>query len=1030
MRQLRYFTLILLLYSFNCFSQERNYFLQQHLNSENGLPQNSIRDLVFSPSGYLWIATEDGLVRFDGKNCKIYSALNSGLSKNRILQLLLFNDKKLYCVTEGNLVFVIDEQENKVNIHQVEELNHIGFSSFHLFKSENLTQLKKICNLLVPENLEQFDKTSFVVLENMNYIIQRDSKGLLVYDHHLSFIKHIDIPKCFAIDIFQLKNQLIYKTNQDNFFHVDIEHEKITPLSKSEITLETNIHHGNQLNENKLFWDYKTSKTFQIKHNQLFEIKIDQGRLNFSKIALSLPNDAIYNITTSENNQTLLIGTLSNGLYIFRKKEFQVRISPYSSNIFYAQALYKNNQSILTTQPFQEFKKNQEINYLNYHPRNELTSFVDAKNNFWYCIADTLESLNLHTMKVTRRITIPNNAGTGLGFISPKDSSSFYITSNKSLYSYKIDSGLVKLVDYPTRKKIERVYCILTSTDSFLYIGSSRGILKYNKKTLKLNAQILDNTIVRTLFKTSTGLILAGTYGNGYFAVQHNKPISIPLDRNNGLKTVHAFIEDKHGNLWLSSNNGLFKISLKEISNFIQQPNSQTFYYYRYSHIDGLHTNEFNGGCYPSSIQLDSSTWSLPSMQGLVWFKPDSLPTSFDNSSISIDKLMLNDSLIQIGPDNRLNIQDPHFKLSVFVSSPHWSDESNLYIEYKFKQEKSWNLLQNNAEPIVIQNLPGGEHTLLIRKKNGFNNLSFSTIQITLIVSKRLYEYGWFWPLAIIGLGIFIYLINKFTHQRIQQRKEKLERLVSTKTAELKASVLNLEVKNTVIEEAKNKLKQENDLKKNLLYVLSHDIATPLSYMNLALSHATKTTNQTTLDYDDLVDLKIAAQNLKSLLDNIVAWIKQSDESDTHTTIQEIDLNKLVNDKIKLFDIINKKKMNTISNLIPINTKVNSDLFIISMAIQNLLGNAINYTKNGQIDISYTRSNKGHQISIRDNGIGIQASKNQGSQFTPMDHDQSIVGYGIGLKITDELLKLIDGEISIKSNFDSQGTNAMIYIRT
>lgn len=1029
MRKFRYFTLILFLSSFFCFSQEKNYFLQQHLNSENGLPQNSIRDMVFSPSGYLWIATEDGLVRFDGKNCKIYSALNSGLSKNRILQLLLFNDKKVYCVTEDNLVFVIDEQGNKVNIHQVAELNHIGFSSFHLFKSENLTQLKKICNLLVPENLQLFDKTSFLALDNMQYIIQRDKKGILIYDQHLSFIKHIDIPNSLAIDFFQQKNQLYYKANQHDYFQIDLVKEKISKLPQSEISFEAPSNHGNILNENKLFWDYKSGKAFQIIRNQLFELHVNQGKVHFINISASIPNDAINYITINENNQTLLIGTLSNGLYIFCKKKFDVRISPYSSNIFYTQALYKNNHSILTTQPFQEFRQDKKINYLNFFPRNELTSLVDAKNNFWYCIADTLESLNLASMKVTRRIHLPDNFGTGIGFILPKDSNSFYITSNKSLFSYKIDSGLVKLVDYPTRKKIERVYCILTSTDSFLYIGSSKGILKYNKKTLQLDAQLLDNTIVRTLFNTSTGLILAGTYGNGYFAINNNKAISIPLDRNNGLKTVHAFIEDKRGNLWLSSNNGLFNISLKQISDFVHRPTTKTFYYYRYSHVDGLHTNEFNGGCFPSAVQLDSSTWSLPSMQGLVWFKPDSLHPTFDNSSVSIDKLILNDSLIQIGPDNRISLREPHFKLSVFLSSPNWSDESNLYIEYKFEHDTSWNLLQNNAEPIVIQNLPGGEHTLFIRKKNGFNSTSYSSIKLTLMVSRQFYEYGCFWPMAVLGLCCFIYILNKFTHQRIQHRKEKLERLVASKTAELKESVVNLEVKNTLIEEAKNKLKQENDIKKNLLYVLSHDIATPLRYMNLALSQATKPANNASIDFDDLVDLKISAQNLESLLDNIVAWIRQGDEGNMTSNMQQIDLHKIVKTKINLFELINKKKMNTVTNLVSAQTLIESDRFILSMAIQNLLGNAINNTKNGQIDISYTYSNEAHQISIRDNGVGIQASKNKVSQFIPMDHDQSLLGYGIGLKITAELLKLIDGEIKLNNNLNCQGTNAIIYIR-
>src|SRR5437899_5584997 len=81
-------------------AQEDNYFLQTHINSRNGLPQNTIRDMVISNSGYMWLATEDGLVRFDGRNTQIYNSQNSPLKKNRITQLIKTSDGKLYCLTE------------------------------------------------------------------------------------------------------------------------------------------------------------------------------------------------------------------------------------------------------------------------------------------------------------------------------------------------------------------------------------------------------------------------------------------------------------------------------------------------------------------------------------------------------------------------------------------------------------------------------------------------------------------------------------------------------------------------------------------------------------------------------------------------------------------------------------------------------------------------------------------------------------------------------------------------------------------
>src|SRR6266851_5367399 len=44
----------------------------QHFTDENGLPQNSINDLLFDKGGYLWLATQVGLVRFNGSSFKLY----------------------------------------------------------------------------------------------------------------------------------------------------------------------------------------------------------------------------------------------------------------------------------------------------------------------------------------------------------------------------------------------------------------------------------------------------------------------------------------------------------------------------------------------------------------------------------------------------------------------------------------------------------------------------------------------------------------------------------------------------------------------------------------------------------------------------------------------------------------------------------------------------------------------------------------------------------------------------------------------
>jgi len=67
-------TLLLLLSVTPALTQSDSYngYVIQHYNDENGLPQNSVNDLLFDKNGYLWLGTQVGLVRFNGNSFKLF----------------------------------------------------------------------------------------------------------------------------------------------------------------------------------------------------------------------------------------------------------------------------------------------------------------------------------------------------------------------------------------------------------------------------------------------------------------------------------------------------------------------------------------------------------------------------------------------------------------------------------------------------------------------------------------------------------------------------------------------------------------------------------------------------------------------------------------------------------------------------------------------------------------------------------------------------------------------------------------------
>ncbi|MCI0390273.1 MAG: hypothetical protein MOB07_16105 [Acidobacteria bacterium] len=74
-----------------------------HWSADNGLPQNSVRDIVQTRDGYLWLTTFDGLVRFDGVRFTIFNKSNSpGIITNRFFYLYEDGQGDLWASTENS----------------------------------------------------------------------------------------------------------------------------------------------------------------------------------------------------------------------------------------------------------------------------------------------------------------------------------------------------------------------------------------------------------------------------------------------------------------------------------------------------------------------------------------------------------------------------------------------------------------------------------------------------------------------------------------------------------------------------------------------------------------------------------------------------------------------------------------------------------------------------------------------------------------------------------------------------------------
>ncbi len=89
-----------------------------HYTNENGLPQNSIKGIELDKNGFLWLSTESGLLRFDGRQFKLYDRKHFPVMvSNRIIGFM--------GLTKDSMVYFYDEHLNYYSFNKRQELTRI-----------------------------------------------------------------------------------------------------------------------------------------------------------------------------------------------------------------------------------------------------------------------------------------------------------------------------------------------------------------------------------------------------------------------------------------------------------------------------------------------------------------------------------------------------------------------------------------------------------------------------------------------------------------------------------------------------------------------------------------------------------------------------------------------------------------------------------------------------------------------------------------------------------------------------------------
>lgn len=217
------------------------------------------------------------------------------------------------------------------------------------------------------------------------------------------------------------------------------------------------------------------------------------------------------------------------------------------------------------------------------------------------------------------------------------------------------------------------------------------------------------------------------------------------------------------------------------------------------------------------------------------------------------------------------------------------------------------------------------------------------------------------------------------------------------------------------------KLKEIDKMKDMFISMASHELRTPLTavkgYVELLEDKKEVSADEESRHF--IKNISISVERLQNLVNDILE-VSRAEGNSLPIEITDFDPNQTIIQSIEeLHSQAIEKNLTLNYELFKNPVIISADANRLKQVLVNLIGNSIKYTEKGSIDVSSEIKNGKFMITVADTGIGI-SSEDQASLFQKFyrvqtDRTKNIIGTGLGLWITLEIVRRMKGKITVES---------------
>jgi len=754
-------------------------------NTENGLPQNSVQAIAQTPEGYIWIATRDGLARFDGIRFKIFQKSNTPeLPTNRLWDLFADDYGRLWVFPEASPQLVV-------------------------YENGAFRALTKGVDY-------EFDGLADVWNDNGATIFTSGGKDFVYRDGSFTTRPAAVRKREFGVDeagtvwidddrtYYSVKDGVVtsHPREQDNPLVLGktgaappFVSFKIQPTATYKIGQRAYARTGNT------FWFFQT-----IDGKRSF-VRLRDGKLDVAQLGGPETFDTTTIVTDRSGN--LWLGHLESGLLRVDATSLDVADIRDLKTSFvmpeHGLELYKDHENNLWIGGYDglQFLKDDPvidvISKQNGLPTNNVYAVAeDADHSIWFGVwGDHLArywngEINLFNLPLVTAITHDTSGRLlvgGIGHIWAKDGEQFHdidiasfgtgptgVLPIREISFISTDhagdlwiggtDGLLRDRDGTTKRYTiadglpsETLVAFLETREGAIWVGTTSGLARLDgdRFTSFRKADGLGGEFVRSLYEDREGTLWIGTYDSG--VIRYKDGAFRTIAKKDGLYSdgVFCILEDDDGWFWMNSNQGIYRVRRQDLNDFADGRIS-TITSAGYGPEDGLLNVEGNGGKQPAGLRSSDGRLWFPTAGGLAVIDPTKVHRDERAPDVLIEEIKI-DQKETPESDGEIVLEPNQSALEINYTGISFKNAERLRFRYKLEGlDEAWTEA-GTRRTAYFSHLPYGEYGfhVIAANRDGVWNDQGATMRV--VVSRPFHRTNWFYALVALLVASFVGLI-------------------------------------------------------------------------------------------------------------------------------------------------------------------------------------------------------------------------------------------------------------------------------